>query len=913
MADRKVRVILEAAVSGFQSQMATASKSVGDAADKMTGASRESEKFRRGLDELGSTAGKVGLAAAAGLAAVTKTAIDWESAWAGVTKTVDGSASQMATLEDQLRGLARELPASHQEIAAVAEAAGQLGIQRESVAGFAETMIALGETTNLSAEQAATSIARFSNIMGTSADEVDRIGSALVDLGNNSATTEAEILELGTRLAAAGEIAGLSEADVLAFAATLTSVGVEAEAGGTALSKVFTSVRDAALDGGDKLETFAEVAGVTTSEFQRAFSEDAAGAVEMFISGLGRVNEAGESTSGIFKALGLTDQRLTRALLSTASAGDLLSGSLELGSKAWDENTALAAEAEKRYETTAAQIQVAWNRIRDAAIEVGASVLPIVAEVAEGAGAIADAFGALPDPAKKATAALLGITAVTGGAAWFGSKVIRGISDTRGALRDLGLTAANSRGKLASLSNLARVSAGLGAVALAATDLDEDLGVANTAAYALYGTMLLPGWGTAIGAGIGVISDFGASSEEAAKKIDALGASLDTAVDSGDMRKIREAASAIQELADSLPDDLPGPLANNGAIQALRDQERAADQALRGVHDYAFGLDVLNDVVGQYPEEARKLQAEAEKTAAAQEEVARAAKEEAEAHKKAREAAREQGEGWLNLSEAAGDTKKSLGEFLTELEKQGQALANFTENAQKAGRRGLRQGLIDHLEELGPAGARRMEQLANASDEEIGRANRAWRKWINSLDEYTDMNVPPKKPEVDPKQAKTAIRQIRRGLIELGLMKAEPKITVDNSQALAALAAVANSLGALGAPLGLAATLLAATGANQPKGGGKSKPKGDGRIAPSSTPRGDRVFTEQLGARSPSYAAPAAPAGGTTGGGEIDYDRLASTLSAARPLVGTQIVQPHNYNEFRRQEDKNRRLANLGG
>ncbi|ETJ25946.1 hypothetical protein Q604_UNBC17593G0001, partial [human gut metagenome] len=67
-------------------------------------------------------------------------------------------------LENGLRGLATKLPASHQQIAAVAEAAGQLGIKTENVVSFTKTMIDMGESTNMSAEQAATSLARLANI-----------------------------------------------------------------------------------------------------------------------------------------------------------------------------------------------------------------------------------------------------------------------------------------------------------------------------------------------------------------------------------------------------------------------------------------------------------------------------------------------------------------------------------------------------------------------------------------------------------------------------------------------------------------------------------------------------------------------------------------------------------------------------
>ncbi|HAP6208339.1 TPA: phage tail tape measure protein, partial [Enterococcus faecium] len=147
--------------------------------------------------------------------AVTSAAISWESAFAGVKKTndevVDSNGNVVysySDLEKGLRDLATKLPASHQEIANVAEAAGQLGIKTENVVSFTKTMIDMGESTNMSAETAATSLARFANITQMSQKDFDKLGSVIVDLGNNFATTESEITEMGLRLAGAGKQIG---------------------------------------------------------------------------------------------------------------------------------------------------------------------------------------------------------------------------------------------------------------------------------------------------------------------------------------------------------------------------------------------------------------------------------------------------------------------------------------------------------------------------------------------------------------------------------------------------------------------------------------------------------------------------------------------------------------------------------
>jgi len=412
MSVRSTTVKLRAEVTDFKRQFDEATASV----DKTTASLdkngqkiqttsgrlvRSAEVNKEAWQTAGTTITAFGVAGAAALALSAKAALDWESAWAGVLKTVDGAPAQLDALETGLRQMSLELPASATQIANVAEVAGQLGVGVDGIESFTRTMINLGETTNLSADEAATAIARMSNIFGTAVSDVDRFGATVVDLGNNSATTEAEIVEMSTRLAAAGKQAGLSEANVLAFASTLTSVGVEAEAGGTALSKVFTSIGDATRDGGDKLKTFAEIAGVSTSEFQAAFEQDAAGAITMFIDGMGRLAESGGSTTKVFDDLELTDQRLMRAVLSTASAGELLNEQLTLGNTAWQENSALTDEAAKRYDTAAAKLQLAKNAINDAAITIGEDFLPVLADMAGAVANVAGVVGALPDPVRK--------------------------------------------------------------------------------------------------------------------------------------------------------------------------------------------------------------------------------------------------------------------------------------------------------------------------------------------------------------------------------------------------------------------------------------------------------------------------------------------------------------------------------
>lgn len=335
--------------------------------------------FGNGLSSIGTTlTTSVTAPIMAGTIAVTKAAIDWESAFTGVKKTVNemvdanGNVTySYAKLEGQLKKLATQLPATHQEIAQVAENAGQLGISTDHIVEFTKTMIDMGESTNLSADEASTALARLANITGMSQDKFSNLGSSIVFLGNNFATTEREITEMGLRLAGAGKQIGLSQGSIMGIAAALSSVGIEAEAGGSAFSKLMVSLQLAVEKGGESLESFASVAGMTSDKFAELFKSKPEVALERFVKGLGESEKHGKSAIAVLDEMGITEVRLRDTLLRAANAGDLMTKAIEGGNKAFNENNALANEASKRYETTESKLKMLRNEAVNLGIELG--------------------------------------------------------------------------------------------------------------------------------------------------------------------------------------------------------------------------------------------------------------------------------------------------------------------------------------------------------------------------------------------------------------------------------------------------------------------------------------------------------------------------------------------------------------
>lgn len=313
-------------------------------------------------------------------ASCAQASMDFESAITGVAKTTDLTDEELAAMSDSIKALSTEIPATTEEIAAVAEAAGQLGIQKDALLDFTEIMTMLGTATNMTADEAATALARFANITGMATDNYGRLGSVIVDLGNNFATTESEIVAMGTRLASAGKLAGLTEPEIMALAAAMSSVGIEAEAGGTAMTQTLNAIEKAVAKGGDDLSEFARIAGMSSEEFSSAWKNDAMSALTSFIGGLGKLDEQGESTVLVLEDLGLTGIRQSNMLKALGLAADQMTGAVNTANTAWQQNTALTNEANKRYATAQSRLTMMQNAYNNLKVAIGDAYTPALSE-----------------------------------------------------------------------------------------------------------------------------------------------------------------------------------------------------------------------------------------------------------------------------------------------------------------------------------------------------------------------------------------------------------------------------------------------------------------------------------------------------------------------------------------------------
>lgn len=489
---------LEATISGVSQQLeelertqsnTNGVKGVRESTSAYQGLASQLKDTGKGIKEVGESIDTItkpiqyaSTALAAGGVASAKFAIDFEDSFAGVKKTVDATPEQLSKIKQGIIDLSTTgidgrgaIPQTTTELNELAAAGGQLGISQENIIDFTEVMAQMGSATNLVGEEGAATLARFQNVMGVGQNEIRNIGSAIVDLGNHSATTESEIAEMALRMGKYGSSVRMSAADVLGYSAALSSLGIEAQMGGSAIGRTWLSIETAVASGGEGLTKFAKYSGKSAEEFKEQWNTDSSGAFNGLLKGL----QSAENLTVALDDLGINNTQDIQAMMALVNGYDLVTESVNRSNTAYQENTALQEEFNAKNETTASKLANTKNNIIEAARSIGETMLPSIQDASTTVADFAKGLSQMSDEQKRAVVNT-GATVIAIGAI---SKVSAGaIKGVGGIVEAVGnIKKAFSAG--GALAKFAPTLASIGAVAGPAV---LSLGAMATATVVLY-------------------------------------------------------------------------------------------------------------------------------------------------------------------------------------------------------------------------------------------------------------------------------------------------------------------------------------------------------------------------------------------------------------------------------------------
>lgn len=319
---------------------------------------------------------------------------------------------------------------------------------------------------------------------------------------------------------------------------------------------------------------------------------------------------------------------------------------------------------------------------------------------------------------------LLGSTWATTGArtAREQERMAMGAASLKGNVKALGIEAA-------------KASAPVAGMAIIASGAADSFGLTNTASLALMGTMAGP-WGAAVGAGAGLLLDWKAAGDRATEASENFKRSLQGL-------SLSELRTQLADINETLA--TPVAVTTGNSSQAQIDEAEANQDKKKALQDQIALTEKLDAAQTARSRRAALAYASEVGLNANLASWNRKSTEEitamADALAKVREAGQKTASTFLGFGDSLNDAKVSLGDFIKDMQESANALANFNNNSLRAARRGLDEGLIGSLRDAGKEGALRMKQLANATDEEINRANQAYRRQQRELERTMDITA----------------------------------------------------------------------------------------------------------------------------------------------------------------------------
>ncbi|WP_353274319.1 phage tail tape measure protein [Wolbachia endosymbiont (group B) of Hofmannophila pseudospretella] len=314
------------------------------------------------------------------LAAPVKVAIDFESAMADVTKVVDfkKGTDEATKFAKKLKEMSRTIPLSAAELAQIAASGGQLGIKKEDLFMFTETVAKMSTAFDMSAEQAGDSIAKLSNVYGIDVSKMEHVGNVINHLSDNTAAKARDMAETLAIVGGTAKQFGLDIEKTSSLANAFISLGKTPEKAATAINALLSKLQTAEEQGGD-FKAALEQMGITAEEIVQRISENGEEALLYFFQTLKKMDNQERSTI-LMKLFG---QEYQDDIALLAGSFNKYEDAIKLLANTEKYKSSLQEEFKNRADTTANKLRLLRNAIAEVGMNLGSVMLPTLKSIAE--------------------------------------------------------------------------------------------------------------------------------------------------------------------------------------------------------------------------------------------------------------------------------------------------------------------------------------------------------------------------------------------------------------------------------------------------------------------------------------------------------------------------------------------------
>lgn len=454
-------------------------------ASASTAATAVAKTFEQKLGSVGASLSNVGKkmslylsAPIAGIGVLaTKEFAGFESSMTKIQGLVGASREQVAAWTGDVRRIGTEFGIGAQDAADALYFVTSSGIKGAQAIDVLErsakaSAVGLGETSTV-ADLLTSALNAYTGTGLTAAKATDTLVAAVRD-GKSEPDDLAN--SMGRVLPVAANM-GVSFDQVAAAMAAMSMTGTDADEAATQLRGVLNAL----LKPSKQAETALHNVGLSSAGLRKQIGEQGLlPTLQSLVDALGDDSAATalvfddvRALTGVMNMLGKNSEQTRDIFKDVASA----SGDLDKAFTATQE-------------TAEFKLNKALAEGKDALIEIGATIAPVVTGLASGGAKIAGVFNSLPGPVKSTVAGLAGVVAVTGPVVWGVGKIAKGVSSlltvaekfaTRNldkALSTVGMTSekAGSQADVAS-SRFSKLASGAAAAGIAVGGLATAWGI----------------------------------------------------------------------------------------------------------------------------------------------------------------------------------------------------------------------------------------------------------------------------------------------------------------------------------------------------------------------------------------------------------------------------------------------------
>lgn len=470
----------ETALNNYEKQLEEVNIKLKTGSEQLEKYADQTQKFGKKMTDAGKkmTAGVTTPIAGAGVAA-SKLAIDFEDSMAKVSTIADTTKMPIDDLKVGIMELSSETGQSASELSEAMYQAISASVDTEKSVEFLSTAVQAavgGFTDNATAVDGLTSVL---NSYGLEAEYVDKVANQMLITQNLGKTTFGELASSIGQVTPVAASLGVTTEELFSSLAVTTAQGLGTSESITALKAAMSNIikpskeaADAAEalgidfsvsalqskgwigflkdireglgkaapeyeklavsveNGTKKLKEMENAGKKNTEEYKKLKKEVKSSSKELEL-----LTQANDSTIGGFATMFGSVEGLNSVLMLTSEQG--MQKYNEVMSEMGNNTTALQEAYDKMNETSGMQMQKAMNDIKNAGIEIGDNLLPIISELVSGIRDIVKKFSELDEAQQDNIIKIAALIAAIGPLLVVFGSVFGGISKIIGGSKDL--------------------------------------------------------------------------------------------------------------------------------------------------------------------------------------------------------------------------------------------------------------------------------------------------------------------------------------------------------------------------------------------------------------------------------------------------------------------------------------------